>query len=176
MPLIGEFEAAVKAADPNRDPDQFKLQGELFTVADEPNIIALGMFARAARAGADTDDMESLATLIDTIASVVVPEDEQRFLNLASRYRMDSELLLKIVAAVMEAQSGLPTVPSADSSAGRSTTGANSTVPSSSEVPSSRSWRDTPFGRRELDPENGHPELYEGIGSVQEVARSLSVA
>jgi hypothetical protein len=47
MPLIGEFEAAVKEADPNREPDTFKLQGQTFTVADEPNIVALGMFARA---------------------------------------------------------------------------------------------------------------------------------
>jgi hypothetical protein len=46
--LIGEFEAAVKEADPNREPDTFKLQGQTFTVADEPNIIALGRFARAA--------------------------------------------------------------------------------------------------------------------------------
>jgi hypothetical protein len=172
--LIGEFEAAVKEADPNREPDTFKLCGETFTVADEPNIVALGMFARSARAGADTEDMESLATLIDTIASVVVPEDETRFLSVASKNRLDAELLLKIVAAVMEAQAGRPTAPSGDSSTGRSETGASSKALSSSEAPSGpKTWRDTPFGKRELA---AHPELYEDIATISDAGRALSVA
>jgi hypothetical protein len=170
--LIGEFEAAVREADPDREPDTFKLQGETFTVADEPNIVALGMFARAARGGADSNDMEGLATLIDTIASVVIPEDENRFLALASKHRLDADLLLKIVAAVMEVQSGRPTEPPADSSTGQSTTLVNSRVLSSSEVPSGQgTWRDTPLGKRELA---AHPELYEDFGSVAENGRNLS--
>jgi hypothetical protein len=173
--LIGEFEAAVREADPDREPDTFKLQGQTFTVADQPNIIALGRFARAAREGADSDDMEGLATLIDTVASVVIPEDENRFLDVASKHRLDAELLLKIVAAVMEAQAGRPTEPSSDSSPGRSQTGESSKAISSAPEPSSRrpSWRDTPFGQRELA---AHPELYEGFGTVAENGRTLSVA
>jgi hypothetical protein len=174
MPLIGEFEAAVKEADPNREPDTFKLQGQTFTVADEPNIVALGMFARAAREGADTEDMESLATLIDTVASVVIPQDEMRFLSLASRHRLDAELLLQIVQAVLEAQAGRPTESSTDSSAGRSTTGENLKEVSFSEVPSGpKTWRDTPFGQRELA---AHPELYADFGSVAENGRNLIAA
>lgn len=174
MALIGEFEAAVKVADPNREADTFKLQGETFTVADEPNIIALGMFARAAREGADSDDMEGLATLIDTVASVVIPEDENRFLSLASKHRLDAQLLLQIVAAVMEAQAGRPTEPSVVSSTGRSTTGASSKGLSSSEAPSGpTTWRDTPFGQRELA---AHPELYADVSSIQDAGRALSVA
>lgn len=175
--LIGEFEAAVREVDPDREPDTFKLCGETFTVADEPNIIALGRFARAARAGADSDDMEGLATLIDTVASVVVPADEERFLDVASKNRLDVELLLKVVSAVMEAQAGRPTAPSSDSSPGRSTTGESSKALSSSPAPSTRrpKWADTPFGRRELDPETGHPELYEGVMSIAENGRALSI-
>jgi hypothetical protein len=174
MALIGEFEAAVKEADPNREPDTFKLQGQTFTVADEPNIVALGMFARSAREGADSNDMEGLATLIDTVASVVVPEDEMRFLALASKHRLDPELLLQIVQAVLEAQSGRPTESSSDSSTGRSTTGENLKEVSYSEVPSKpKTWRDTPFGQRELA---AHPELYEEFGTVAEHGRNLSAA
>lgn len=174
MALIGEFEAAVREADPDRELDTFKLQGETFTVAPEPNIIALGRFARAAREGADSDDMEGLATLIDTVASVVIPEDENRFLDLASKHRLDAELLLRIVAAVMEAQAGRPTEPSSVSSPGRSQTGESSKALSSSAAPSSRpAWHDTPFGRRELA---AYPELYAEMGSVEDNGRNLSVA
>lgn len=181
MALIGEFEAAVREADPNKELDTFILAGpggadrQTFTISDEPNIVALGMFARAAREGVDSNDMEGLATLIDTIASVVIPEDESRFLNLATRHRLDPELLLKIVSTVMEAQSGLPTEQPADSSVGQLKTGVNWRVHSSFEGASIPNWRDTPFGRRELDPETGHPELYEDIGNVSEIGRALVV-
>jgi hypothetical protein len=106
VPIIGEFEAAVAAANPDRESDQFKLNGEVFTIADE----------------------------------------------------------VKIVQTVLEAQSGHPTVQPSDSSGGLSTTGPSSRVPSSSGA---SSWRDTPFGRRELA---AHPELYEGLASVEENA------
>lgn len=173
MPIIGEFEAAVKAADPDREPDQFKLQGHTFTIAPEINIIALGRFARAARAGANTDDMEGLASLIDTVASVVIPEDENRFLDVASKHRVDADLLLKIVAAVMEAQSGTPIEPSSDSSGGRSTTGPNSRALSSSEGSSTRTpdWRDTAFARRELAAD---PNRFADIKSIAEHGADLA--
>jgi hypothetical protein len=172
MPLIGEYEAAVKAADPNREPDQFKLNGELFTIAEDVNIIALGRFARVAREGATTDDMEGLAALIDTVGSLVVDEDETRFLGTCSRHRVQPELLLKIIQDVLEAQSGHPTERPSDSSDGSSATTVSSRVVSSyaaSSTPTSRAadWRDTPFGRREL---SLVPELYEDFGTVEQNA------
>jgi hypothetical protein len=172
MALIGEFEAAVREADPTREPDTFKLEGHTFTVSDEPNLVALGMFAREARAGVDSNDMEGLAVLIDTIASLVVPEDEERFLSLASRRRVKPDLLMKIMNAVMEAQAGRPIEPSTDSSAGRLETGVSWKAPSSSaESSAPKTWRDTPFGRRELA---AHPELYEDFGTVADNGRNLS--
>lgn len=167
--LIGEFEAAAKAADPDREPDQFKLNGELFTIAEDVNIIALGRFARVAREGASTDDMEGLAALIDTVASLVIPDDENRLLDTASKHRVDGELLLKIIQSVLEAQSGHPTTQPSDSSGGLSTTTPSSKALSSSEASSAPkpAWHDTPFGRRELA---ANPELYLGDGA------SLSVA
>lgn len=164
MAHIGDFEAAAKAADPNREPDTFTLQGKTFTVAEDVNIIALGRFARIAREGGDTDDMEGLAALIDTVASLVIPEDENRFLDTASKHRADGELLLKIVQAVLEAQSGHPTERPSDSSAGSSTTSPSSKALSSSAASSDRpKWMDTPFGRRELE---ANPELYVDFGKV----------
>jgi hypothetical protein len=173
MARIGEFEAAAKAADPDREADTFTLNGAEFTVAEDPNIIALGRFARSARAGADSDDMEGLATLVETVASLVIPEDETRFLDTASKHRVDAPLLMRIITAVLEAQSARPTVSPSDSSDGSSKITVSSRVLSSSveSSPRQQSWRDTPFGRRELA---AHPELYEGIGSVEENGRSLS--
>lgn len=175
MPLIGEFEAAVKAADPDREPDQFTLQGHLFTVAEDVNIIALGRFARAAREGGDTDDMEGLAALIDTVASLVVPEDETRFLDTASKHRVDAELLLKIVQTVLESQSGHPTVPQSGSSPGSATPTPSSRALSSSEGSSTLKgdWRDSPFARRELAAD---PNRFAGVKSIVEHGQDLAAA
>lgn len=168
---LGSFEVAAREADPAREPDTFDLQGETFTVAEDVNIVALGRFAKAARAGGNTDDMEGLASLIETVGSLVVPEDETRFLDTASKHRVDAELLLKIVQAVLSAESGHPTEQPSDFVAGSVTTSRSSRVPSSSAASSSRTgWEDTPFGRRELA---AHPELYEGIASVRENAERV---
>jgi hypothetical protein len=155
---IGEFEVAARAADPERELDTFLFCGQEFTVAPEVNILAIGRFQMAAGEGVDSNDPDALPLLIQTIASCVVEEDENRFLNLATRRRADPDLLLKIVQAVMEAQTGFPTEPPVDSSVAPS---------------GSRTWRDTPFGRRELA---AHPELYEDFGSVADQGRALSAA
>jgi hypothetical protein len=169
---IGEFEVAARAADPDRELDTFLFCGQEFTVAPEVNILAIGRFQMAAGDGMDSNDPDALPLLIQTIASCVIEEDENRFLNLATRRRADPDLLLKIVQAVMEAQTGLPTEAPADSSPGLSTTSPSSKALSSSVAPSGpRTWRDTPFGRRELA---AHPELYEDMGTVGENGRNLS--
>lgn len=174
MAHLGDFEAAVKAQDETREPDTFGLNGQVFTVADEINIIALGRFARAAREGASTDDMEGLAALIDTVSSLVVPEDENRFLDVCSRSRVDGEFLLNIVQKVLEAQAGHPTEQPSDSSGGLSTTGQSSKVLSSS-AESSRlpKWVDTPFGRRELA---ANPDLYKDFVDLESADVSKIVA
>lgn len=126
MALIGEFEVAVKQADPNREPDQFKFCGELFTVSDRDLTVTLGRFARAAQSGLDTAEMDGLAAMMGLIEAVVIDEDRARFLDLAERKGADPEVLFKIVQAVVEAQTGRPTEQPSDSSAGLSTTGESS--------------------------------------------------
>lgn len=132
MALIGEFNVAVKQDDPDREVDQFKFEGELFTVANDMNFVALGRFASAAQSGLDTAEMEGLAAMIELISSVVIDEDRDRFLSLASRKRADGELLMQIVQAVIEAQTGRPTVQPSGSPDGQSRTGESSKAPSSS--------------------------------------------
>lgn len=170
MADLGSFDVAAKAVDPDREPDTFTLCGEKFTVATEISVVPLGMFAKAAKSGLDTAEMDGLAAMIDMISQCVVDDDVDRFLAVASKNRVDAELLLKIVQAVMEAQTAFPTVQPSDSSDGESTTGPSSKVLSSSAVSSRPSWRDTPFGRRELA---AVPELYEGVEPLSEAAASV---
>lgn len=173
MARIGEFEVAARQSDPDQEPDTFLFCGEEFTVAPEVNLVALGRFMKAANTGVDSEDPEALPLMIDTVGSCVIEEDEKRFLDLASKRRAQPDVLLQIIKAVMEVQSGRPTVLPDDSSGGSSTTTASSKEFFSFAESSPRhNWRDTPFGRRELA---AHPELYEGIGSVADHGRSLSV-
>jgi hypothetical protein len=172
MARIGAFKAAVRAADPDREPDTFTLEDVEFTISPEVNIIALGRFARAARDGGDSDDMEGLAALIDTVSSLVIDEDQNRFLDVASKHRVDGDLLMEIIKAVLESQSGHPTQRPSDSSDGSSTTTPSSRALSSSEVSSVPSWVNTPFGRRELA---ANPELYADFTDVSHVDMSQLV-
>lgn len=131
MALIGEFEVAVKAADPNVEPDQFRFCNELFTVG-RVGLIPLGRFAKAAVSGLDTSDMEGLAAMSDMIADCVVDEDQQRFLDLAQKHRAQADDLMPIVMALVQGESGRPTQSPSDSSDGPSTTGESSRALSSS--------------------------------------------
>ena len=163
MALIGEFEIAARQAESDEELDTFTLNGEVFTIDPEPNLIALGRFAKLARTGADTDDMESFAALVDTVASSVVEGDEARFLDLCQKKRAPADLLLKIVQAVLQAQAQRPTRQPSDSSAGLSNIGdiskAGSFSPAQSTLPG-MDWTDTPFGRRELA---ANPEAYADV-------------
>lgn len=124
MGSLGSFEVAARKAE-GAEADTFMFCGETFTVADKVGIIPLGRFAKAAQAGVDTAEMEGLAAMIDMLGSVVVDEDRERFLELASRKHADADDLMPIVQAVIEAQ-GNPTESPSASSDGQSTTGTNS--------------------------------------------------
>jgi hypothetical protein len=170
--LIGEFEVAARAADPDRELDTFIFCGQKFTVEPELNILAIGRFQMAAGDGVDTEDPQALPLMIQTIASCVIEEDEDRFLNLATRRRANPELLLKIVQAVMEVQSGRPTEAPVDSSTGSAEITQSSRALSSSAGPSApKTWLDTPFARRELAAD---PERFADIKSIAEHGAGLA--
>jgi hypothetical protein len=105
---IGEFEVAARAADPERELDTFLFCGQEFTVAPEVNILAIGRFQMAAGEGVDSNDPDALPLLIQTIASCVVEEDENRFLNLATRRRADPDLPVEDCAGGDRVADGFP--------------------------------------------------------------------
>lgn len=126
MALIGEFEAAVREADPGREPDQFKLCGEVFTVSDRDLTVPMGRFSQVARAGEHAETLRGLAAMVDLIEAVVVPGDRERFLRVASDNGVGPDVLMAIVQAVVERATGRPTRQPSESSDGLSPTGANS--------------------------------------------------
>lgn len=127
MALLGEFEAAVRAADPDREPDQFKLCGELFTVSDRDLTVPMGRFAQVARAGTNVGTMAALAAMMDLLESVVIEADRERLVTTAARGGVDEEVIFDVVKTVMAATTGRPTKRPSDSSGGPSTIGASST-------------------------------------------------
>lgn len=176
MANLGEF--GVAAAETNQEPDTFSFCGETFTVATKVGIIPLGRFAQAAASGLDTAEMDGLAALIDVVAGVVVDDDRDRFLSVASKNRASADDLLPIVQAVMEAQSGRPTERPSDSSDGSPTTGESSKELSSSVESSTRTtlddpWAQTPAGRRELA---ANPDFYADVLPIQKAAARVAEA
>lgn len=172
MALLGEFEVAAREADPDREPDQFKLNGELFTVSDRDLTIVFAKFARAATSGLDTADMEGLAAMLDMLEGIVVDEDQPRLVNLSKRIGLDGEKLMEIIQAVIEAKTGRPTVQPSGSPAGLSTTGVSSKAPSSSAVsltPPGDDWKDSPLGRRELA---ANPAMYANVRPIDQAAQN----
>jgi len=134
MAIIGEFEVAARAVDPDAEPDQFKFCGEVFTIADKIGVIPLGRFAKAAMSGLDTAEMEGMAAMVDMLCDAVVDEDRDRFLQVCTQNRADGDDLMPVVQAVFEVISGRPTRQLSDSSGGLSITGVSSKAASSSEV------------------------------------------
>lgn len=173
MASIGSFDVAVKEADPNKEADTFDLAGETFTVADQIGIVPLGRFARAAMSGADSAEMEGLAALLDTVESLVIPEDVERLMRVATEKRVDGDVLLNIIKAVMEAKTGNPTSSPSDSSGGLSTTGDSSKGLLSFVAPSGQEWMNSPLGQRELA---AHPELYADVLPINRAAVQVAQA
>lgn len=172
MANLGEFGSAKREADPDREHDTLTLCGEKFQVADEIDPLALLEFGEAASAGLDGDSPEGMKAMLALIRSAVDETEYSRFRAVVRKNRPSMETLLELAMAVIQRESGRPTVPASGSSAGSSETSESSKALSSSAAPSTRGWRDTPFGRRELAV---HPELYEGLGSVAENGRNLSL-
>lgn len=128
MALIGEFEAAVRDEADERELDQFRLCGELFTVDPGDMTIPLARFARIAAAGTEAEQMEGLAAMLDLLEAVVIPEDRPRLVKVAAAHKIDAELLMTVVSAVIAAETARPTVSASGFSPGQSTTGVNSMV------------------------------------------------
>lgn len=95
--------------------------GETFRVPDRVALMPLLRFARHARAGVRSDDLDGLAAMYDVIRSVVADEDWARFEDVADRTRAGDDELLGLVRQAIEVISARPTGSASGSSPGPTT-------------------------------------------------------
>jgi len=108
--------------------------GERFAVAEKLGVLPMMRFAKVAKGGADSSDMDGLAAMYDLLQQSIADDEWERFSDHADAQRADSEELMQVVADVIAIHSGRPTSRPSDSSDGSQTTTAKSAGDSSSQV------------------------------------------
>ena len=105
---------------------EIEFAGAQFAVADKIGLMPLMRFAKVAKAGADANDMDSLAALYDILEQCIAPADWHRFEAAADESRADGGALMGVVGKVFEVLSERPTSLPSDSSGGQTSTPPNS--------------------------------------------------
>ena len=100
--------------------------GDKFRMAERIGLMPLMRFAKIAKAGVDSTDLDGLAALYDLLEQCIAEDEWQRFQNAADKARADGDQLMQVVKDVFEALSGRPTSRPSDSSGGPTTTPPNS--------------------------------------------------
>lgn len=106
--------------------------GEDYEIAEKIGLMPLMRFAKVARGGVDSGDIEALAVMLDLLEQCVAPHEWQRFQDAADKNRADGDELFAVITKVFEVLSERPTSRPTDSSAGPSSTEASSTAEVSS--------------------------------------------
>lgn len=96
--------------------------GETFTVSDRIGLMPLMRFAKVAKSGVDSADMDGLAAMYDLLQQCFPDQEWQRFEAAADRTHADGDELMGIVGKVFEVLSERPTSRPSDSSDGPSST------------------------------------------------------
>lgn len=114
---------------------EFEWLGETYRAAERIGLMPLMRFAKVAKSGVDSHEIEGLAAMYDLLRACVHPEDWGRFEEHADRQAADGDQILAAVGSVMAlvatpagAEQDRPTQPLSGSSAGSESTGPESTV------------------------------------------------
>jgi hypothetical protein len=105
---------------------EVEFAGAQFTVAEKIGLMPLMRFAKVAKAGADANDMDSLAALYDLLEQCIAPSDWHRFEATADESRADGDALMGLVRQVFAVLAERPTSLPSDSSGGQTSTPQNS--------------------------------------------------
>lgn len=138
--------------------DTIEFFGEQYRCADKIGLMPLMRFAKVAKSGVDTNELEALAVMYDMIEQCLADDEWARFEAAADKNRADGDDLMKVVSDVFEVVSNRPTSRPSESSDGPQTTSERSTAGSS----------DTEAAMRVLQ---GRPDLQVAVLRAQE-ARS----
>lgn len=115
-------------------PDEITFHGEQYRLADKMGLMPLMRFAKLARSGLDSQEMEGLAAMYDLLEQCIDDEDWPRFEASATRHRDQGDELMAVVTKAIEVMAARPTQRSSDSSDGPPSTSGSSTGDSSSPV------------------------------------------
>lgn len=155
MADLGDFTAAVREHEREQraTPDTFGFFGETFAIADEISPLPLMKFAAAAESGLESDTMEGLAAMYELLRSCLAAEPHvdpetgrviahgwPRLERLVVEQRIDSGELLRLCAALIEADTGRPTERPSFSQDGPSTGTPSSRPTSGRERTSAADW------------------------------------
>ncbi|MFI6228633.1 hypothetical protein ACIBCR_15130 [Micromonospora echinospora] len=132
---IHEIQAAAEGVDIVGGGQKVELLGRKFRIAEKVGLMPLMRFAVAAKAGANADDMESLAAMYGVLKDCIDPNEWPAFEQHAMDTKADGEDLFKVVAEAIHVLSARPTQRPTVSSDGPPTTSPSSKEPSSVRVP-----------------------------------------
>lgn len=99
-------------------PEQVTFCGEQFDVVEVMGAMPWMRYAKAARAGLDSESMEGLALIYDLLKASLVDEQWPRFEQLATDNRVDNDAMWQVMKDVLEVVAARPTSRPSDSSDG----------------------------------------------------------
>lgn len=132
---IHEIQAVAEGVDIVGGGHKVTMLGRDFRIAEKVGLMPLMKFAMAAKGGADTDDMESLAAMYEMLRDCIDPNEWQAFERHATDAKAEAEDLLKVVTDTISVLSARPTRRPTVSSDGPPTTSPTSKDTSSARVP-----------------------------------------
>lgn len=113
---------------------EVELAGERFTVAESIGAMPLMRFAKVAKGGADSNNLDSLVAMYDLLEQCIEPADWVKFQAHADKVRATGDDLMAVVGEVFEILAERPTARPSASSGGPKSTKRKSVPGSSSKV------------------------------------------
>jgi hypothetical protein len=105
-----------------------------FEVAEKFGLMPMLKFARLAKAGVDSDDMEGLVVIGDVLRECFTDEAYAQFEDAAMKNHADGDELMEVMQQAMQAIAERPTQQPSDSSDGQPTITTSSVGDSSSQA------------------------------------------
>jgi hypothetical protein len=128
------IEGAVVGAVELVDEDTIEFKGLRFRMAESVGLMPLMRFAKVAKAGVDSNELEGLTAMYDLLQQCIHDDDWLRFEQHATDTRADGDELMTVTRDVMAKMAERPTKRPSDTSDGPRTTSPNSTDGSTSRV------------------------------------------
>lgn len=137
MPVVGEYENPAPAAKPT-DPAVVKIGGVEFVLREEPAIMSLLQYAKAALEGTSDNTLEGRTQTINFFEGVFDESEFIRFTQHCRRKSIKNSTLIDIVGDIFAYYTERPTTSSSASSTSDGDAGTNTVDDSSAPVSSGK--------------------------------------